>query len=392
VLRTEATDFNVAQYPYNPILIASSGTFPTGNCANTYSQEIVQWSGGAVLLNFYGGWEGTANFCHDQVFLAYSTDGGMNWRKYPADEKPSPVLALGSSQHVNDPSIVIVGNQLFMYYTDNYMDNGALRDHVWLATSTSVLNFQKAGMMVAPGPAGSWCEVDVGRPAVIYIDGMFKMWYDGTSAAGIRSVGYATSTDGTSFTTYAGNPLFQNGGGIDVKYINGQYYMLQEGASGATLSVSPDGIHWTNQGVVTPLSGQWWDRYGQVVPSFQLGVGGNLEAIWFGGATNSGWDQNVICVAYPAGYPGGGGCSMCTSPGISCSRECEYSNISNFGTCGAPGSRNPGSCCACRWDGCQACVKGAVDCHQACVNAGTAGGYCSNPGSTNPDSCCACIM
>ena len=42
--------------------------------------------------------------------------------------------------------------------------------------------------------------------------------------------------DGYHFENYAGNPLFRNGGGIDVKRINGTYYMLQEGRSGSTLS------------------------------------------------------------------------------------------------------------------------------------------------------------
>ena len=43
--------------------------------------------------------------------------------------------------------------------------------------------------------------------------------------------------DTVNFVQYPGNPLFQNGGGIDVKFINNQFYMLQEGQSGATLSV-----------------------------------------------------------------------------------------------------------------------------------------------------------
>ncbi len=61
------------------------------------------------------------------------------------------------------------------------------------------------------------------------------------------------------------------------------------------------------------------------------------------------------------------------------------------GFCGAPGSSNPGACCDCVNDGCQNCVKGAADCHQACVNNGAAGGICAAPGSTNPSDCCACL-
>ena len=98
-------------------MIPSAGTLPTPQCDNIYSQEIVYWKYDTLLM-FYGGylstfpflfpvppfpflssltplmWEGQNNYCHDQIFLAYSADGGVSWRKYTEDEKPVPVLAV----------------------------------------------------------------------------------------------------------------------------------------------------------------------------------------------------------------------------------------------------------------------------------------------------------
>ena len=38
------------------------------------------------------------------------------------------------------------------------------------------------------------------------------------------------------------------------------------------LPLSADGINWVNEGVVVPLSGKYYDAYGQVVPSFQVNM------------------------------------------------------------------------------------------------------------------------
>ena len=71
---------------------------------------------------------------------------------------------------------------------------------------------------LGPGPAGAWDSEKVGRPAVLYENGIYKMWYDG-AANGHRHVGLATSNDGIHFTRHPNNPLFLNAGAIDVDKI-----------------------------------------------------------------------------------------------------------------------------------------------------------------------------
>ena len=66
--------------------------------------------------------------------------------------------------------------------------------------------------VVVTGTAGSWDATHVADPAVISDGTTYKMWYPGSddilsSGDFYSSIGYATSTDGITWTKYAGNPV-----------------------------------------------------------------------------------------------------------------------------------------------------------------------------------------
>ncbi len=367
-------------WDHNPVLVPTSGATLHGS-DNVYAPDIHDASG--VRVMWYGA-QGSDG--HDRIFVAWSRDGAQ-WRKYPTDASPQPVLETGGSNHVNDPSVVRVGTTWRMYYTDAPT---AENDRIWLAESGSVKGFQKVAEVLGPGAAGTWEAEKVGRPSVLVEGGVTHMWYDGT-AAGSRHVGYATSTDGITFVRHAGNPVFLHAGAVDVKKVGGVYVMLREAGDGTYWATSADGTCWVDRGKLFGLSGSAYDAYGQVTPFLDV-AGGALRAVWFGGASVSTWNRNRIAVAYPSGatIPSGGGCSGCTTWGWSCSSACQQAGADASGTCGAPGSTSPGTCCACSTEGCEACTS-AVDCHQACVSASKAGGWCAHPGSTDPAVCCACL-
>jgi hypothetical protein len=327
---------------------------------------------------FYGAQGGDG---HDRIYLAWSQNNGMEWRKYPKDATPEPVLDRGSSNHVNDPSVVQVGSTFRMYYTDAPT---AELDRIWLAEATSLSKFTKSGEVLGP-VAGTWENDKVGRPSVILENGVYKMWYDGT-ANGQRHVGFASSTDGIHFTRYANNPIVKNAGAVDVKKVSGTYVMLREGGDGTYWSTSTDGLSWVDRGKLFGLSGKGYDAYGQVTPFLETD-GSTVKAIWFGGASVSTWNKNRIAAAFPSGLavPPGGGCTACTTEGITCAESCK-----GGGSCGAPGSTNPGACCVCAPEGCGGCTQ-SVDCQAACVGVGKAGGWCGQPGSTTPSACCVCL-
>ena len=369
-----------ATWNQNPVVVPSKGHAMEG-ADNIYAPEIHPLSKGWVM--WYGG-QGAGG--HDRIFVATSADG-VQWLKWPSGAAPKPALDRGSSNHVNDPSVVKVGGTWYMYYTDAAT---GIDDTIWLATSKTLTKFTKVTKVLGPGPAGSWESLKVGRPAVLYEGGVFKLWYDGQNGTS-RHVGYATSSDGKTFTRFSGNPVLKNAGAVDVKKVGGVYVLLHESGNGTYWATSPDGVHcFSSRGKLFGISGKPYDAFGQVTPFLQV-VGGKARAVWFGGASVKTWNKNRVAVAPAAGVnPGAGGCTGCTPAGYTCGEACAKAGYGGSGTCSSPGSTSTGKCCACKKSPCDSCLGGKASCHAACVAAGKAGGYCAYPGSTNVGKCCAC--
>lgn len=364
----------------NPQRVAARGGAIQGR-DNVYAPEIHRV--GDALVMWYGAQAADGG---DRIHVAVSRDGAT-WRGHPTDDAPTPALDRGASNHVNDPSVVRVGDRWRMYYTDAA---AAEDDRIWLAESERLTGFARVREVLGVGPAGSWDAEKVGRPSVLYENGVYRMFYDGT-ANGRRHVGLATSTDGITFTRHPANPLFRDAGAVDVKRVGDVYVMLREGGDGTWWATSPDGICWVDRGRLFARSGMDYDRFGQVTPFLQV-EGGRAVAVWFGGASVATWDRNRIAAAFASDVspPAGAGCAACTSPGVSCAQACHGAGLAT-GACGRPGSADPADCCACAADGCESCRGSAADCHEACVRAGQTSGWCGRPGSTDPADCCACV-
>lgn len=363
-----------------PVVTPTRGTAMHGK-DNIYAPDIHEVSGLRVMWYGAQGHDG-----HDRIFVAWSTNGAQ-WRKYPSDDNPKPVLDRGTSNHVNDPSLVRVGSVWRMYYTDAPTD---INDRIWLAESSTFTGFKKVREVLGPGAPGAWDSDKVGRPSVLVEGSVYKMWYDGASSGG-RHIGLATSTDGVNFVRHPANPLFHHAGAIDVAKIGGVYVMVRESQDGTYWATSVDGVCWVDRGKLFGLSGAAYDAFGQVTPFLEVS-GGALRAVWFGGAPAVSWDRNRIGAAYaPGAAPAGAGCTACTPAGLSCPAACQQAGAGATGSCGNPGSNSQGSCCACSTEGCEGCIIAGADCHQACVNIGSIGGTCLYPGSTNPSACCGCL-
>ena len=362
-----------------PLMVPSSSA--SYGSDNIYAPDIHKVSNQRVM--WYGAQGKDGN---DRIFVATSSNGA-EWHKYPSNSDPKPVLDRGTSNHVNDPSLVYVNGKWKMYYTDA---KTAEDDLIWLAESSKLSDFKKIQKVLGLEGAQPWESKKVGRPSVLYEDGVYKMWYDGQDGTA-RHVGYATSTDGIHFTRHEANPVLKNAGAIDVDKIGGVYVMLMEGHEGTYWATSVNGICWVPRGLLFKISGKSYDAHGQVTPFLEV-EDGQLRGIWFGGASVASWNHNRIGAAYaPGKAPSGGGCSACVSPGLTCTDACQNAGAGTAGSCGNPGSSSAGACCACSADKCAGCLVGAKDCNQACINNGKSGGYCAHPDSTDSGKCCACL-
>ncbi|CAG0947625.1 hypothetical protein ANRL1_04350, partial [Anaerolineae bacterium] len=61
--------------------------------------------------------------------------------------------------------------------------------------------------VLLPGSSGSWDSAQVWDPTVLKDGNTYKMWYTGRDGNGITAIGYATSSDGITWTKYNGNPV-----------------------------------------------------------------------------------------------------------------------------------------------------------------------------------------
>ena len=174
--------------------------------------------------------------------------------------------------------------------------------------------WDKQGIVLDVGSPGSWDDMQVGCPSIIFENDTFKMWYTGDDGNNFR-IGYATSLDGifwTKDTVHSpvldvGAPGEWDGEMINwpsVVFVNGIYHMWYVGKSDPDASLighatSPDGLVWTkdpdNPVLEQGLAGSW-DSYWVFFPlvifendTFHLwysSFGNNLGQIGYAIATN----------------------------------------------------------------------------------------------------------
>ena len=183
--------------------------------------------------------------------------------------RSNPVVAEGAAttwedDSVMEPCVVFAKGQYHLFYVG--YDGDGTDYAIGLARSDDGLTYSKytSNPVITKSGAG-YDSSGVRDPFVIYEDGLFKMWYTALNGAA-ESIAYATSTDGTSWTKYASNPVIAQPtlwatnefGDPCVIMVNGQYWMYLSGGSVASqqsvgLYFSDDGIAWTAHDVLPIL-------------------------------------------------------------------------------------------------------------------------------------------
>ncbi|MEZ6118009.1 MAG: hypothetical protein R3C28_15760 [Pirellulaceae bacterium] len=292
----------MADQPANPqgtVRVILSADTPSERAphggGNIYAPEVHHH--GDAWQMWYGA-QGTDG--HDRIHFAESTDG-RRW------VKKGVVIDCGTANHVNDPSVVRVNSQWWMFYT---VAQTAEDDEIAAAVSTDGLHWKELGVVLATGDALAWDSKKVGRPTVLFEDGRFRLWYDGqpTTAAAEqnetarrvlgqgRAVGYAESSDGQTWTRRA-EPVFLHGAGaVDVERLDGRYVLVYESHSGVYGAESRDGLEWTSPRRWLATSGREFDQHGHVTPQLMAHDDQRWD-LYVGAASRPTWDGNSIAVA-----------------------------------------------------------------------------------------------
>jgi len=179
-----------------------------------------------------------------------------------------PTVVLSNGAHTwQIKAINTAGN--FIWSTSTF--NIAI-DTAWVKSGSNPV--------LEPGSAGSWDESMVIDSSVLKeSDGTYKMWYLGGNTANVHGIGYATSSDGITWTKYSENPVMLAGttGAWDeylwearVIHDGDTYKMWYQGATAYNANfktgyaTSSDGITWTKYSgnpVLSGDSGTWDETY-----------------------------------------------------------------------------------------------------------------------------------
>ncbi len=137
------------------------------------------------------------------VALARSTDG-VHWDTPRIVLGPRPET--GWEDDINRPAVLKRADGYHLWYT------GQARGHSWIgyATSPDGLTWTRRTDRPVLAPAQPWEKVAVMCPDVMWdaAGRVFRMWFSGGDQYEPDAIGYATSSDGVTWTREAANPVF----------------------------------------------------------------------------------------------------------------------------------------------------------------------------------------
>ena len=130
-----------------------------------------------------------------------------SWEKYSGN----PVLSGGSPGEWDSSGVIATGT--IFDGTTYHMWYSALDslEGIGYATSSDGISWTKhaANPVLEPGPEGAWDEISPGSPSVILVDSTYHMWYDARPPN--LFIGYATSPDGFTWTKHDSNTVLEPG-------------------------------------------------------------------------------------------------------------------------------------------------------------------------------------
>ncbi len=295
----------LVKYAENPILpLGDPGEWDDGNAA--FASVLFD---GSIYQMWYSGSK-QPNYVPRRIGYATSFDG-FNWNKHAQN----PVIPLGVAGQFDAfdvwiPMVLFDGSHYEMWYTGDA--SGNFDWSIGYATATDPAQWTKhSGPVLTTGNPGEWDDDYTAIPIVIHSDSLYRMWYTGNSASGIWQTGYATSIDGIIWSKHSGNPVLSVGalgewdaaGAVasSVIFEDGQYQMWYQGTDDTThtglkdiaigFATSPDGIFWTKDTLNNPIlsQGSDWDAVNVWFP--RVIKDGNRYRMWYQGRNSNGIDR-----------------------------------------------------------------------------------------------------
>jgi parallel beta-helix repeat protein len=202
-----------------------------------------------------------------------------------------PVWGAWDETRVRYPTVVTDDGGYQMWYV-GYDRNEVGR--IGYATSPDGLNWTKhpGNPVLGVGSGSVWDSEGFESPFVVKEDGIYKMWYGGRGASDdYWRTGYATSTDGVSWTKYPKNPVIDVGDkGWNNRIAQGPYVLREGGSYKMWLyTAGDDGSGWTPYiAYATSTDGLDWE-WDSANPLFSRDPAHDWESEWV-------WNPSILHV------------------------------------------------------------------------------------------------
>lgn len=246
------------------------------------------------------------------LIITENMNAQTDWNKY----EYNPIIDVGSpgtwDSRASGPTTVIYHNgkyEAWLYGVDD-TDTGK----IGFATSTDGIEWTKYenNPVLMPGNQGEWDDANTDHACVLFIDGVYKMWYMGEDGHSTR-IGYATSADGINWDKYIGNPVLDLGpaGSWDENevlhpsvFFDGNIYHMWYNGYGQDVqrtgyATSEDGINWTKYAgnpVLTVGDPVAWDDY--MLALMGVVYEDNEYKMWYTGGDGTDEDSRYFRIGY----------------------------------------------------------------------------------------------
>jgi predicted GH43/DUF377 family glycosyl hydrolase len=282
------------KFPGNPVLpLGNAGSLDAGHAE--YPSVVVA---GDLLWMFYSAYGVHRRW---EIAAAVSLDG-IRWTKLGVTLAPDTTASAWDSTTIAFPCVLYseeapAGEGFRMWYAGK---RGGRYEGIGLATSSDGRHWHREGQVLSTGNPDEWDGAQILDPAVIEVDGEYRMYYCGTRAdRGLASIGVARSADGRHWVKLARNPVYRlakEDGGIytvDVVADGGAFLLFASSPKGKReyevhAVRSSDGLSFDaakRRLVLAPARDSSWDH--ALVYGMDVMARGDSLYMWFNGLYTS---------------------------------------------------------------------------------------------------------
>ncbi|MEN6408366.1 MAG: hypothetical protein ABFD44_01475, partial [Anaerolineaceae bacterium] len=250
------TDNGVLYHASSPTPdFAGAAASPVTGLGSSFQNPAVGMENGVFyMINYSPAAAGDPMF--EKAFHIYTSTDGTQWENkgLVLDTTLLPALSAPFTwEKIGAPSLLFDNGGYKLYFQATMKDaslpeGSNLSSSIYLGTTTEALasiadgtddtDFTVLAAPVLTPTPGTWDEGSVGHPVVVKDGDTYYMWYTGGSG---ELLGFATSSDGITWTKGANNPVLSGSvGEPSIIVVDGTWYLwVETGNSGFQLITSP---------------------------------------------------------------------------------------------------------------------------------------------------------